>query len=83
MKTLNDITKDDFKAYVIVQFSGCTNMFHATNIQKLSKWKLDEKTIYLIMDHYEELGNRWPEVLGSEDVAEEARNLYEEEGQIG
>ena len=77
------IVKNDFRAYVVVQLSGCTNMIHTTNVKLLSRWKLNEQTIYAIIEHYDKLANMWPDVLGSEDVAEEARNLFDEEGQIG
>jgi hypothetical protein len=77
------ITKTAFEHYLVVQMSGCTNMLINTNVRKLSGWRLTENTIHLIQKHYEQLAHMWPDVMGSKDLEEEARELWKEEGQIG
>ena len=49
-----DITKEDFKDYQNIQFSGVTNMWNIDLVVQLSK-NLTEKKCFAIMKNYSEL----------------------------
>ncbi len=54
------ITKEEFEAYESVRVSGVTNMFAVNTVSELSG--LDRKTIVKIMQTYEELIEKYPDV---------------------
>jgi len=55
-----EITKKDFVAYERVRASGVTNMFMVNVVESLSG--LSREKIFYIMEHYEELLKKYPDV---------------------
>ena len=53
-------TKEQFAAYVQVQFLGLWNMFTQEAIEATG---LDKKTYISVMEHYVELAEKYPEVI--------------------
>ena len=53
------ITKEDFKAYLGVQWGGQTNMFDIGAVIALSGGVLDKKACLEIMENYKELYDKW------------------------
>jgi len=62
---MEQITKEQFRRYVAVQYSGVTNMFDATTVTSYSG--LQRKTQAAIMEQYGELSKKYPDVLESEE----------------
>lgn len=58
-----EISKEKFGAYVRVQMSGVTNMFAVDVVSALSGLTKDE--CFEIMEKYEELDKKYPEVCGA------------------
>lgn len=56
-----EVTKEQFDRYEEVRVGGRTNMFDVRNVELLSG--LDRKTIYLIMDNYRELADKYTRVM--------------------
>ena len=59
-KELDQLTKDDFKAYERVRASGVTNMFDVRMVERLSG--LDGDTILGVMKNYDSLVKKFPGV---------------------
>lgn len=57
---VNEITKEQFRAYENVRASGVTNMFDVRMVMELTG--LDRETIIAIMRGYEGLMTKYPEV---------------------
>ena len=57
---MENITKEEFKAYEEVRVSGVTNMWNVKLVEKLSS--LSEEKILSIMKNYTELMEKYPEV---------------------
>ena len=57
---VKEITKKEFRAYEEVRSRGRTNMFHISNVQRLSG--LDKDTIFAIMEQYDRLDKKYPDV---------------------
>lgn len=53
-------TKEQFAAYVQIQFLGLWNMFSPQAIEATG---LDKKTYISVMEHYTELSEKYPEVI--------------------
>ena len=53
-------TKEQFTAYVRVQYSGLWNMFSPEAIEATG---LDKETYISVMEHYMELAEKYPEVI--------------------
>lgn len=53
-------TKEEFAAYVRVQYSGLWNMFDSQAIEATG---LDKDTYIRVMKHYSELAEKYPEVI--------------------
>ena len=51
--------EEKFKAYVKIQESGATNMFHVTRVVDLSNYVLNRADSFYIMDHYSELEEKY------------------------
>ena len=58
-----EITKDDFEDYERVRKGGLTNMFAVATVCDLSD-NLDKEKVFEIMENYEELMKKFPEVRG-------------------
>lgn len=58
---LEEITREQFEAYLKVQKSGVTNMFDLPVVMRLSR--LDRETIIGIMQNYEILLRKYPEAI--------------------
>lgn len=58
---MTEITREQFSAYVKVQYSGVTNMFAIDVVEALSG--LSKEQILSIMKNYEELKKRYPDVI--------------------
>ena len=58
IEVMNEITEDQFAAYVDVQHSGVTNMFDVKTVETLSGLKRSE--IMTIMSNYSELSEKYP-----------------------
>ena len=56
---MEEITKEQFEAYVNVQMSGVTNMFDVQMVSGLSG--LEKEQILTIMQHYGELEEKYNE----------------------
>ena len=56
---MNEITKEQFEAYVDVQESGVTNMFDVRTVSQLSG--LEKEQIMKIMTNYGELKDKYDE----------------------
>ena len=56
---MQEITKEQFEAYVDVQESGVTNMFDVKTVGELSG--LEKEQIMTIMQHYGELKDKYDE----------------------
>ena len=56
---MEEITKEQFEAYVDVQMSGVTNMFDVRTVGELSG--LDKEQIMTIMTNYGELKDKYDE----------------------
>ena len=56
---MEEITKENFEAYVDVQMSGVTNMFDVKMVQSLSG--LEKEQIMTIIQHYGELKDKFDE----------------------
>ena len=56
---MEEITQEQFEAYVDVQMSGVTNMFDVRTVQSLSG--LEKEQIMTIMQHYGELEEKYNE----------------------
>ena len=56
---MNEITKEQFEAYVDVQMSGVTNMFNVKLVGELSG--LEKEQIMTIMTNYGELKDKYDE----------------------
>ena len=56
---VEDITNDDFQAYENVRKSGVTNMY-SYDVQTLAG--IDQDTHLAIIEHYDELCKRFPDV---------------------
>ena len=56
---MEEITKENFEAYVDVQESGITNMFDVRMVQSLSG--LEKEEIMSIMKNYGELKDKYDE----------------------
>ena len=56
---MEEITKENFEAYVDVQMSGITNMFDVKMVRLLSR--LEKEQIMTIMQHYGELKDKYDE----------------------
>ena len=56
---MEEITKEQFEAYVNVQMSGVTNMFDVKTVGQLSG--LEKEQIMTIMTHYGELKDKYDE----------------------
>ena len=56
---MEEITKEQFKAYVNVQMSGVTNMFDVKTVGQLSG--LEKEQIITIMKSYGELKDKYNE----------------------
>jgi len=56
---MEEITKEQFEAYVNVQMSGVTNMFDVQMVSGLSG--LEKQQIMTIMTHYGELKDKYDE----------------------
>lgn len=61
-----EISKEEFEAYERVRESGVTNMFDVRTVSALSG--LDREKIIAIMESYEDLMKKYPEVRGGEVV---------------
>ena len=59
LNKMEEITKEQFKAYVNVQMSGVTNMFDVQMVSGLSG--LEKEQIMTIMQHYGELKDKYDE----------------------
>jgi hypothetical protein len=57
---LEDISLEDFQAYEDCRVSGVTNMFDVRNVERLTG--LDRPTITVIMKHYNDLVEKYPDV---------------------
>ncbi|MAH46016.1 hypothetical protein CMI37_09300 [Candidatus Pacearchaeota archaeon] len=57
----DEITKEQFAKFVRVQKSGVTNMFDVVTVSRLSG--LQRKTIVKIMETYNELSIKYPDVV--------------------
>lgn len=82
------ISEADFRAYVVVQMSGCTNMFNTKLVEQLAlmsptKHILTQEVIYSIMERYEECIGRYKDFQQDLDVKLEAEELQHEYGHIG
>jgi len=55
---MDEITEDQFAAYVNVQHSGVTNMFDVRTVETLSG--LNKSEIMTIMSNYGELSKKYP-----------------------
>ncbi len=58
-KALADITKEDFQAYEDVRQSGILNMYDS-QVQTIAD--ITHETHLAILNHYDELNKKWPEV---------------------
>ena len=58
-----EISADKFKAFLKVQKSGKTNMFDGNAVIRLSGFKLNKEEILAIMDTYDALELKYPEVV--------------------
>ena len=56
---MEEITKEQFEAYVDVQMSGVTNMFDVRTVGQLSG--LEKQQIMTIMQNYGELKDKYDE----------------------
>ena len=56
---MEEITKEQFEAYVDVQMSGVTNMWNVELVSEISG--LEEKEIMTIMKHYREIKEKYDE----------------------
>jgi len=56
---MEEITKEQFEAYVDVQMSGVTNMFDVKTVSELSG--LEKEEIMAIMESYSELKEKYDE----------------------
>ena len=56
---MEEITQEQFEAYVDVQMSGITNMFDVRMVKSLSG--LEKEQILTIMQHYGELKDKYNE----------------------
>ena len=59
LNEMEEITKEQFEAYVDVQMSGVTNMFNVKLVGELSG--LEKEQIMTIMTHYGELKDKYDE----------------------
>lgn len=57
VKKMDEITKEDFEAYVRVQMSGVTNMWAVNIVEELSG--LSKEKIMTIMSSYSDLKDKW------------------------
>ena len=60
VKTMDDITRDEFERYEQVRSSGVTNMFAVNVVKDLSG--LSREKILAIMKNYGELMKKYPDV---------------------
>ena len=58
---MTEITREQFSAYVKVQYSGVTNMFAIDVVKALTG--LTREQIITIMKNYEELKKQYPDVI--------------------
>ena len=58
---MNEITKEEFKAYEDIRVSGKTNMFDVSMVIQFSG--LDKEKIKQIMNEYGGLSLKYPEVV--------------------
>lgn len=67
-------TKEQFKDYLVVQYSGITNMFNTSVVCEYSRNGLTKEIILYIMEHYEELINEYK--LSMDDITNDDLEQY-------
>lgn len=67
-------TKEQFKAYLVVQHAGLCNMFDTRYIIQNSRYELTKDIIFYIYDHYEELVNEYK--ISVDDITDEDLESY-------
>ena len=66
-----DVSKEDFKAYVKLQYSGVTNMLDWLTASECLGWDYrgDRERYAAIVDNYSELRERYPDVVADAETA--------------
>lgn len=78
---MEDITKEQFAAYVKVQMGGRTNMLDTKAVVELSGFAITSKEALGIISAYDALAEKYPEVL--EPTEKPTLYLYKTEVSIG
>lgn len=66
-----DVSKEDFRAYVKLQYSGVTNMLDWLTASEYLGWDYnrDRDRYTAIIDNYSELREKYPEVVAECEAA--------------
>ncbi len=70
----NKPSKEQWKDYLVVQYSGITNMYNMNVVCSYSKNNLTNDIIFYIMEHYAELENEFRYTIN--DITEDDLEQY-------
>ena len=76
-----EVSKEDFRAYCVVQVSGVTNMMNTILVAQLGM--IPEEVVWKIISKYKQCVWKHGKLIEDPDVLDEGQEMWNRHGQLG